>query len=95
MRANAFASAFLMPARTITESWSDVGQDTFARLVGEFRVSPSALSWRLRNLRLVDEVQRRQLCRLNLRECAERRGWAAEPVACCTAAQPQAAPETR
>ncbi|MBW0009488.1 MAG: ImmA/IrrE family metallo-endopeptidase, partial [Pseudonocardiales bacterium] len=28
MRANAFASAFLMPARTITESWRDVGQDT-------------------------------------------------------------------
>ncbi|MGH3901811.1 MAG: ImmA/IrrE family metallo-endopeptidase [Pseudonocardiaceae bacterium] len=78
MRANAFASAFLMPARTITESWRDAGQDTFARLVGELRVSPSALSWRLRNLGLVDEVQRRQLCRVNLRECAERGGWPEE-----------------
>lgn len=78
MRANAFASAFLMPAQRITESWRDAGQDTFARLVGELRVSPSALSWRLHNLGLVDEVQRRQLCRLTLRECAERGGWAEE-----------------
>ncbi len=78
MRANAFASAFLMPARTITERWHEAGQGTFARLVGELRVSPSALSWRLRNLGLVDEVQRRQLCSLTLRECAERGGWAEE-----------------
>lgn len=78
MRANAFASAFLMPARTITESWRDGGQDIFARLVGELRVSPSALSWRLRNLGLVDEAQRRQHCRVTLRECAERGGWAEE-----------------
>ncbi|MGH3697286.1 MAG: helix-turn-helix domain-containing protein [Pseudonocardiaceae bacterium] len=78
MRANAFASAFLMPTPTITESWREAGQDGFARLVGELRVSPSALSWRLRNLGLVDEVQRRQLSSLTLRECAERGGWAEE-----------------
>jgi Zn-dependent peptidase ImmA (M78 family) len=81
MRANAFASAFLMPAQRITESWRDAGQDTFARLVGELRVSPSALSWRLHNLGLVDDAQRRQLCRLTLRECAERGGWAEEHLA--------------
>ncbi len=81
MRANAFASAFLMPALRIKESWRDAGQDTFARLVGELRVSPSALSWRLRNLGFVDEVQRRQFCRLNLRQCAERGGWAEEHLA--------------
>lgn len=48
---------------------------------GELRVSPSALSWRLHNLGLVDEVQWRQLCRLTLRECAERGGWAEEHLA--------------
>jgi Zn-dependent peptidase ImmA (M78 family)/transcriptional regulator with XRE-family HTH domain len=81
MRANAFASAFLMPARRITQSWRNAGQDTFSRLVGELRVSPSALFSRLHNLGLVDEVQRRQLCRLTLRECAERGGWAEEHLA--------------
>jgi len=81
MRANAFASAFLMPAQRIAESWRDAGRDTFARLVGELRVSPSALSWCLHNLGLVDDAQRRQLCRLTLRECAERGGWAEEHLA--------------
>jgi len=56
MRANAFASEFLMPEERIR---SAVGESTltersFAQLVCEFGVSPSTLAYRLLKLRLVD-----------------------------------------
>ncbi|GAB1819481.1 hypothetical protein HerbRD11066_26450 [Herbidospora sp. RD11066] len=59
VRANAFATEFLMPAKVLTErakglEWSDRG---FALLACDLRVSPVALAWRLFNLRLVTEDQ--------------------------------------
>ncbi|MQA13367.1 MAG: ImmA/IrrE family metallo-endopeptidase [Pseudonocardiaceae bacterium] len=75
MRANAFAAAFLMPAGMITSRWHGVDESHFARLVGELRVSPSALAWRLLNLGLVTTVQRAHLGSIALWECAERGSW--------------------
>jgi Zn-dependent peptidase ImmA (M78 family)/transcriptional regulator with XRE-family HTH domain len=56
MRANSFASAFLMPASMLRPA---VGQDgltetRFATLACDLRVSPSALAFRLSHLRLAD-----------------------------------------
>lgn len=74
-RANAFAAAFLMPMEAINAAADSMDDDAFARLVGRFGVSPSALSWRLRNLGRIDDRQRRQLGALALWECAQRGGW--------------------
>jgi len=56
MRANNFASAFLMPENTLRAA---VGRDglaekEFAELACDLRVSPSALAFRLSQLRLID-----------------------------------------
>lgn len=75
MRANAFAAAFLMPADTITSRWRGVDEGLFAQLVGELRVSPSALAWRLLNLGLISSSERARLGSVALWECAERGGW--------------------
>jgi Zn-dependent peptidase ImmA (M78 family) len=75
MRANAFAAAFLMPADTITSRWHGGDDGLFARLVGELRVSPSALAWRLLNLSLISAAERVHLGSVALWKCAERGGW--------------------
>lgn len=75
MRANTFAAAFLMPADTITARWRGVDEGLFAQLVGELRVSPSALAWRLLNLGLISSSERARLGSVALWECAERGGW--------------------
>lgn len=75
MRANAFAAAFLMPADTITSRWHGVDERLFAQLVGELRVSPSTLAWRLRNLGLIDTAERSHLGSIALWKCAQRGGW--------------------
>lgn len=59
VRANAFATEFLMPAAVLTErahgqEWS---AEAFSTLACDFLVSPVALAWRLFNLRLVSEEQ--------------------------------------
>ncbi|MFP5346066.1 MAG: helix-turn-helix domain-containing protein [Actinomycetes bacterium] len=56
VRANAFAASFLMPAVLLRERVGESGlsQEEFAALACELRVSPSALAFRLQNLRLVD-----------------------------------------
>jgi Zn-dependent peptidase ImmA (M78 family)/transcriptional regulator with XRE-family HTH domain len=56
MRANSFASAFLMPQDVLREA---VGQDGlteqgFAALACDLKVTPSALAFRLKELRLID-----------------------------------------
>ncbi|MBN6056622.1 ImmA/IrrE family metallo-endopeptidase, partial [Nonomuraea sp. RK-328] len=55
VRANAFATAFLLPeellrSETSGMAWTD---DAFAKLVFRWWVSPSALAWRLHNLDLI------------------------------------------
>ncbi|MGH3801159.1 MAG: ImmA/IrrE family metallo-endopeptidase, partial [Pseudonocardiaceae bacterium] len=56
MRANAFASAFLMPENTLRDAVGATGltEQTFAALSGELMVTPSALAYRLLHLRLID-----------------------------------------
>lgn len=75
MRANAFAAAFLMPAEVIEDVTPPVDEAAFARLVGLFGVSPSALSWWLLNMGIVNDVERRRLGALALWDCATRGGW--------------------
>lgn len=55
-RANAFASAFLMPEVVLREAVGSTGltHETFASLAVDLSVSPSALAFRLHSLRLID-----------------------------------------
>jgi Zn-dependent peptidase ImmA (M78 family) len=56
MRANAFASAFLMPENTLREAVGSTGltERTFATLACDLVVTPAALAYRLLHLRLID-----------------------------------------
>jgi Zn-dependent peptidase ImmA (M78 family)/transcriptional regulator with XRE-family HTH domain len=56
MRANSFASAFLMPANRLRDAIGSDGvtESVFAELACELRVSPSALAFRMLQLRFVD-----------------------------------------
>jgi Zn-dependent peptidase ImmA (M78 family)/transcriptional regulator with XRE-family HTH domain len=56
MRANAFASAFLMPEGVLREAVGLTGltDETFAALACSLMVTPSALAYRLLHLRLID-----------------------------------------
>jgi Zn-dependent peptidase ImmA (M78 family)/transcriptional regulator with XRE-family HTH domain len=56
MRANGFASAFLMPANLLRPAVGPDGltETGFAALACDLRVSPSALAFRLSQLRLID-----------------------------------------
>lgn len=56
MRANAFASAFLMPEDVLREAagTSGLAEDGFAALACDLKVTPSALAIRLQQLRLID-----------------------------------------
>lgn len=55
-RANAFASAFLMPEETLRDAAGDSGfsEESFSSLACDLQVSPSALAFRLKRLQLVD-----------------------------------------
>ena len=56
VRANAFAASFLMPQERLAQWVAQHGLDTasFAGLVHALGVSPSALAWRMKELRLID-----------------------------------------
>jgi Zn-dependent peptidase ImmA (M78 family) len=56
MRANNFASAFLMPADALREAagTSGIAEERFATLACDLKVTPSALAIRLQQLRLID-----------------------------------------
>jgi Zn-dependent peptidase ImmA (M78 family)/transcriptional regulator with XRE-family HTH domain len=56
MRANSFASAFLMPEDTLREAVGSTGltKTGFATLACDLKVTPSALAFRLKDLRLID-----------------------------------------
>jgi hypothetical protein len=66
---------WLMPTEAINAAADNMNDDVFAGLVGQFGVSPSALSWRLFNLGHIDDRERRRLGALALWECAQRGGW--------------------
>lgn len=78
MRANAFAAAFLMPETTVRQTaerrrgdGQPLTEHDFAAMVMEFVVSPSALSYRLSNLGLIDPRQRSSFASLTTTRCAE------------------------
>lgn len=56
IRANAFAADFLMPERTLREAAGTTGfsEESFARLSCDLMVTPTALAFRLKELRLID-----------------------------------------
>jgi Zn-dependent peptidase ImmA (M78 family)/transcriptional regulator with XRE-family HTH domain len=56
MRANAFASAFLMPESTLRDAVGSTGlnDQSFAGLACDLTATPSALAYRLLHLRLID-----------------------------------------
>jgi Zn-dependent peptidase ImmA (M78 family)/transcriptional regulator with XRE-family HTH domain len=56
MRANSFASAFLMPEKILREAVGPNGlmEPGFAALACDLKVTPSALAFRLKELRLID-----------------------------------------
>lgn len=76
MRANAFAAALLMPELELREwlSGRQLDLDTFCELATEFEVSPSALAYRLENLRIIDVGTREQLRLIRGKEAARRAG---------------------
>ncbi|MFE7379543.1 helix-turn-helix domain-containing protein [Streptomyces zhihengii] len=85
VRANAFASHLLMPASEIAKRFEQVaaadgqlGREAFARLVVEFKVSPSALAVRLGQLGLIDRAARDRLRVLTAERCHLVAGAAAE-----------------
>lgn len=74
IRANAFATAFLLPedllrAETADMTWTD---DTFAKLVFRWWVSPSTLAWRLYNLGLISKELCAKFRVMTTREAARR-----------------------
>lgn len=56
MRANSFAAAFLMPEDALRWAAGSTGlaEEAFAELACDLLVTPSALAYRLKNLRLID-----------------------------------------
>ena len=61
-RADAFAASFLMPRSEVEEALDsrDVGE-AFRDLTWSFRVSPDSMAWRLKNLGLISDTQRRAI----------------------------------
>ncbi|EST34686.1 hypothetical protein N566_18250 [Streptomycetaceae bacterium MP113-05] len=85
MRANAFAAGLLMPETQVRDRVGEaaagegaLSQETFARLVVDFKVSPSALAVRLRQLGLVDTATHDRFRQLTAENCHLHVGAAAE-----------------
>lgn len=79
-RANAFAAAFLMPEATLREAVEagGFGKATFAELVCDLVVSPSALAYRMLDLRLIDSGLCDDYCRLTAAKAAALAGRSAD-----------------
>ncbi len=85
MRANAFASSLLMPeprmrdrVRQEVDGGNGLSQESFAQLVVDFKVSPSALAVRLRQLHLIDAATHDRFRLLTAENCHLHVGAAAE-----------------
>lgn len=85
MRANAFASSLLMPEAGVRERFhravgpaGELDQESFAQLVVDFKVSPSALAVRLRQLGLVDTATQSRMRAFTAENCHLHVGAASE-----------------
>ena len=80
MRANSFAAAALMPEEDVRRhAERPVSDETFAQLVGYYRVSPDALAWRLKTLQIADSrEQRSRLGAMPVQQAALLGGWREE-----------------
>lgn len=77
VRANAFAAAVLMPSTDVEAQFADgITQERFAQAVGRYLVSPSALAWRLVNLRLLKTSAARPFLTMSISRAASLGGWA-------------------
>ena len=72
MRANSFAATLLMPETLISERLHavTVTEHRFAELAMELMVSPSSLAWRLLNLKVISDEERRTFGALRSVDCA-------------------------
>lgn len=78
-RANSFAASFLAPRSEIVGLVGDRSPaEAFDDLVLHFQMSPSAMSWRLLNERLISQEDQRRLGAQTARAMAMRAGEAAE-----------------
>jgi Zn-dependent peptidase ImmA (M78 family) len=77
-RANSFAACLLMPRRDLhddLQGFDGVDRATFGRLVGKYRVSVSAMAWRLKNLGFIDAARRERLGSMRPAEAARFGDW--------------------
>lgn len=78
-RANSFAASLLMPRDEIVEFvGSSSVQEEFDALVWHFQVSPAALGYRLMNLHMISDTERKRLSRPTTATAAERDGKSIE-----------------
>jgi Zn-dependent peptidase ImmA (M78 family) len=79
IRANAFAAAFLMPPAEVRSMFAEgATEQTFARAIGRFRVSPSAMAWRLVSLAILDRDSARPFLGMPVNQAARIGGWEEE-----------------
>lgn len=75
VQANAFAAAFLMPEGEIrARVMKEFDKSAFAALAIELGVSPKALAYRLRDLRLIDSMSRERFGALSMTDAARLSG---------------------
>ncbi|MEU6458852.1 XRE family transcriptional regulator [Streptomyces sp. NPDC047065] len=79
-RANAFASAFLLPEQSLRDAVSaaKLTRETFSALCCDFRVSPETMAYRLLKLRVIDAGACDYYKRMTVREAAAVAGRADE-----------------
>jgi Zn-dependent peptidase ImmA (M78 family) len=79
MRANSFAACTLMPEAEVRDlAGQYVPEESFAQLVGHFRVSPDALAWRLKALGLISARERTAFGAMPVQQAALLGGWREE-----------------
>ncbi len=79
-RADVFAASFLVPANEVIDAFAHPNSPTREQLAFDFGVSPVSLSWRLLNLKLVNDEERVALARLSSRDVARQLDKTAEQL---------------
>ena len=79
-RANSFAASFLMPAESLNEATrnSVLDEGLIADLLGRYRVSLEALTYRLHNVRAINAVERDRILKMSSTKIALRSGRASD-----------------
>ncbi|MEU0794810.1 ImmA/IrrE family metallo-endopeptidase [Amycolatopsis sp. NPDC005961] len=79
-RANAFAAAFLMPSQCLKDATetATIDEDLIADLLGRYRVSLEALTYRLHNIGAINAAERDRIARMSSSTIALRSGRAAD-----------------